>query len=66
MSALKSHHEWNSQNLQKHQAMDFETSGFFPLTTATLESALHARENTNVSGKISGSSVLFSFPSEHA
>lgn len=53
-------------NLQKHQAMDFEISGLLSLTAATLESALRARENTNISGKISGSSVFFSFPSEHA
>lgn len=35
-------------------------SGFFSPAAVTLESVLHATENTNVSGKISGFGVSFS------
>ena len=43
-----------------HGAMDFEIGGYFSLAAATLESVLHATENTNISGKISGFGVFFS------
>lgn len=59
-SALKYHHELNSQNLQNHRATDFKISGFFSLTAATLESVLCVTENTNISGKTSGFGVFFS------
>jgi len=40
--------------------MDFEISGFLSCGAAALESVLCTTENTNISGKISGSGVFFS------